>query len=143
MRIHGALLLVVVLGCGPGKKSDTVGAAPVAPDAAVAAPAADIPAELVTLVEAELAVLDKIAAAAAQAGQDCNAIAASLVAIAEGPDGEAMGKTARHLEYPAHESAIQTRYAERIDGALGTLLAAVSPCADHAGVDEAMTRLGF
>jgi hypothetical protein len=140
MRFSGVLLLVALLGCGPGKTSETPDNTTTAtPDAAVG-PAA--PADLIALVEAELTVLEKIAAAAKDA-PDCNGIAANLTTIAEGPDGAAMGKSAQHPAYAAWETEIQNRYLGRIDAAVGTLLQAVTPCRDHAAVDEVMTKLGF
>lgn len=130
MRILGAPVLVALLGCGPK------GSPPPDPEPA------SIPDDLVQALEAELVFFEKVAGAA-QAGADCDAIAADVDALAAGPDRAVVGTAEKHPDYQTHQAELQARYAGRIDAALTTLLQAVQPCAQHAGVGEALKRLGF
>ena len=131
MRIFGALVLVAMLGCGPK---------PPPPDPEPEP--ASIPEDLIRAVEGELRFLEQIAAAA-EAGTDCNSIATNIAALADSPDRAAVGTAEKHLEYQKHEAELQSRYADRIDPALTTLQQSLSPCSDHAGVNEALTAVGL
>lgn len=130
MRIHGVVLLVVLLGCGPKPSKE--------PEE----PEAGIPDDLVRLVENEIAFFEQVAGAA-KGGADCDAIAVNLEALVDSPDRAVVGTAEKHPDYKAHEPELQTRYADRIDDAFSELLTAVTPCAEHAGVEAAMTNLGF
>jgi hypothetical protein len=133
MRILGALVLVAMLGCGP-KTSPP----PPDPDPEPAS----IPEDLIRAVESELSFLEQIAAAA-QAGTDCNSIATNIEALTDSPDRAAVGVAEKHLAYPKHEAELQDRYSGRIDVALTALQEALAPCADHAAVNEALTKVGL
>jgi hypothetical protein len=143
MRIRWATLLLVAVACGGGQKGDTVGhEGSATPDAAPAPPSSDLPDDLIRAVESEIAVLERIADGA-RAAADCDGIEANLRAIADGPDGQMMGKAGQHPAYVTHQAEIETRYMPRIDAALGVLITAITPCAEHAGLQDVMTKLGF
>jgi hypothetical protein len=123
--------------------------APVVADAAVAADPAAIPAPLAAEVEAAIGLLEAITTAAESVGAaddehaDCEAMAAAMRPIADGPSGKAIVTIDADPDAKVYGKAIAETYGPRLDGASDRLAAAINACMYDPGVGQVLIDTGM